>query len=83
MIEIIEKLEVLGFRVCIYPVYYQNKNWYWRAGVYIGNNTHGTWIDSDNGLPHATYVSYKEALKAIVDFVKKYKSNGTNKAKVS
>ena len=78
MCEVIKKINELwdkGFRVCIYPQPF-NGDWLWTAGVYVGNGKRAEWVDSDNGLPHAGYLTYEEAFNAVVDYCNNYKSHG-------
>lgn len=72
MIAKIEHWESKGFRICIVPQQDKDK-WLWIAGVYIGNERRADWVDCDNGLPRAAYVTYPEALKAALDYCENYK----------
>lgn len=74
MIEVIEELEKKGFRVSVYPRCDRGE-WYWAAGVYIGENTKAHWVNSENGLPHACYSGYREALEAVVNYCNNGKKN--------
>ena len=73
MFDIVEKWESKGFRFCLYPQK-DGSNWYWTAGVYIGDERKAEWVDCNNGLPRAAYPSYKEAFKALVDYCENYKT---------
>ena len=72
MFEIIKELESKGFRIVIIPQMWGDK-WIWTAGVYIGDERKAEWIDSNNGLPKAGYLEYKEAFDAVVDYCNNYK----------
>lgn len=77
----IEELEQKGFRICIVPQKW-NKNWYWVSGVYIGDNIKAHWVDSNNGLPKAAYITYKEALDAAINYCTEYGSKRSQWGKV-
>lgn len=63
MIGRINYWELKGFRICIIPQQF-NRKWYWVAGVYINDETKAYWVDTDNGLPKAAYLTYAEAFAA-------------------
>jgi hypothetical protein len=68
---IFDDLATKGIRIAIYPKY-ENKQWYWIAGIYVGDKYKGIWIDSNNGLPYAAYNSYNDAYKATIKFIKNH-----------
>lgn len=78
---IIEDLEAQGYRVCVHPIRWSSK-WYWTAGVYIGDNSKGTWIDSNNGLPRACYNTYREALDTVVKYCEEESNKRQRRSKV-
>lgn len=74
MIDIIEHWESKNFRICIIPQFI-NKKWYWTTGVYVGEDSKANWVDSNNNLPRAAYVTYKEALDAAINYCNNYKKS--------
>lgn len=72
--EKIDELEAKGIRVCISPQYWYGE-WYWYAGIYVGNERKIVWINSDNGLPDAAYSKYKDAFDAIIAYCDAGQSN--------
>lgn len=72
MIEKIKELEKKGFRIAIFPLMVK-KEWYWIAGVYVGNESKAEWVDQKiEGTPKAGYLDYEEALTAAIDYCENY-----------
>lgn len=67
MLETIKELEKKGYRVNIFPQMSEG-NWFWTAGVYVGDNKRAIWIDSKNNLPFAMYMTYEDAFNAVIDY---------------
>ena len=67
MLEKIKDLEKKGFRINIFPQL-SGGNWYWTAGVCIGDNKRAVWIDSKNNLAFAMYLTYEDAFNAVINY---------------
>lgn len=70
MIELIERLESKGLRLCINPQKTSGK-WYWVAGVYVGDERKADWVHQPTCEMYAGYKTYREALEALINHCKK------------
>lgn len=69
---VIEEYEKKGFRIGIRPQKMYGK-WYWVSGVNVGDSERANWVDKNNNLPMACYLTYAEALDEAIKFCDNYK----------